>query len=464
MAGLFSGLELGKKALATNQLWLNTIGHNISNVNTPGYTRQRVDISTTLPEPSTAGPVGTGVTATDIRNVRDLFLNQQYRYEMKNLGQWETMEKTLTQIEATFSEPNSDSLGELLDKFWTGWMDLSNHPESTAARTALFEQANLLTAGFHRLYSRFEDLRESVDTDIALTVNKVNQMATEITALNKQIVRDEAGGDHANDLRDRRDYLIDLLSQYVDVNTADRKNGAVAVQIGSLTIADESTVTLLGTKEIVRDGVRINKVVWAGTDKEIRSLNGELKGLVETRDKMIPGYMDNLDELARSVVTEVNNLHRNGIGLDGSTGLNFFTEPFVSAGKIEVSFMIKNDVTRIAASLSGEVGDNTNALAIAELRTSLIMTNGSATMGDFYNSIISRVGVETQKATQLREDHQLLVEQVENSRQSVQGVSLDEEMANMIKYQHAFDAAARVITTIDQALEVVISGMGIVGR
>jgi flagellar hook-associated protein 1 FlgK len=464
MAGLFDGLEVGKRALATNQLWLNTLAHNIANVNTLGYTRQRVNTTTTPPQELPQGIVGTGVTATSIEQIRDLFLNQQYRNENKSLGNWTALEKTLTQVESLFNEPNEDSLGDLLDNFWASWSDLANDPESVSARTALKEQTNMLTNGFHSIYTQLTDLRKSVDNDIALTVEKVNELSTEIASLNQQVARSELGGQSANDLRDRRDLLIDELSEYVDVNATEQKNNMATVYIGAMAIVDGTSSYKLAVKKTNVEQFSASEVVWSGTTKSVTNLNGQLKGLVETRDEIIPKYLDSLDELAQTLITRVNALHQTAYGSDGSTGLNFFNPLNSSAATISLNSAIENNVSRIAASQSGEIGDNTNALAIADLRNAQFMMRNTASMSEFYNSLIGEVGAETSKAESLKENYTLLVEQLENSRQSVQGVSLDEETTAMIKYQNAYDAAARVITTMDEALDTVINGMGIVGR
>jgi len=464
MAGLFSGLELGKRALATHQLWLNTIGHNVANVNTPGYSRQRVSISTSTPEEHRAGMIGTGVNATDIRNVRDLFLNKQFRDENKNLGQWTYQEKMMTRIEEIFMEPSTDSLGGLMEKFWTGWMDLGNNPESIAARTALKEQANLLASGFNRRYDQLSELKNSINVDVELIVNKVNSITDEIASLNKQITRSELSGSNANDLRDRRMMMVDQLSQYVDVNTTNKANGSTLVYVGALMIVDDTDAIHLDIRDTAGKGSVSSEIVWEGTTNLLRNYNGELKGLLDMRDKTIPQFMSDLDVLAETLVTQVNSVHASGYDLNDTTNINFFDENFLSAGNLRLSQDVTNNVTKIAASRSGAVGDNSNAQAISDLRNSLFMTRGTATMEEFYNTIVGKVGIDTNKAVQLKESYTLLVEQLENARQSVQGVSLDEEMTQMIKYQHAFDAAARVITTVDQALETVINNMGVVGR
>ncbi|MEW5923052.1 MAG: flagellar hook-associated protein FlgK [Candidatus Zixiibacteriota bacterium] len=464
MSGLFDGLELGKRALSTHQLWLNTIGHNIANANTPGYTRQRVHTTTTHPYETTVGPVGTGVKATDIYQVRDLFLNQQYRQENRSLGQWTSMEKTLSQVEALFAEPNDQSLSDQMDQFWNAWSDLANNPESLAARSALKEQTNLMTSSFHRLYTQLTDLRKSVDEDIALTTKQVNQYSTELASLNMQISRSELGGENANDLRDKRDYLIDQLSELVNINVAEQENGTATVYIGSLAIVDGTSSFNIGTYKSGAGAISVNNVVWQGTEKNVKILGGQLKGLIDTRDNVIPQYIQALDDMTATLIENVNALHQTGYGLDGSTGINFFNANYTSAGDFKLSDEIENNINRIAASLSGEVGDNRNALAIADLRNTTLMLRGTATISEFYSGLMGQIGIEAGTATSTKENYQLLVDQIESSRQSVQGVSLDEEMTQMIKYQQAYDAAARVITVMDEALSTVIKDMGIVGR
>lgn len=464
MSGLFDGLELGKRALSTHQLWLNTIGHNIANANTPGYTRQRVHTTTTMPYESNVGPIGTGVQATDIYQVRDLFLNQQYRQESRSLGQWTAMEKTLSQVEALFGEPNDNALSDLMDQFWSAWSDLANNPESLAARSALKEQTNLMTSSFHQLYSQLADLRKSVDDDIALATQQVNQYSTELASLNMQISRSELGGENANDLRDKRDYLIDQLSQLVNINVAEQDNGTATVYIGSLAIVDGTSSFKIGTYKAGAGSTSLNEVVWQGTEKNVKISGGQLKGLIDTRDNVVPQYIQALDDMASTLVEQVNALHQTGFGLDGSTGINFFNANYTSAGDFKLSDEIDNNINRIAASLSGEVGDNRNALAIADLRNATLMLRGTATISEFYSGIMGQIGIEAGTATSTKENYQLLVDQIESSRQSVQGVSLDEEMTQMIKYQQAYDAAARVITVMDEALSTVIKDMGIVGR
>jgi flagellar hook-associated protein 1 FlgK len=462
--GLFDGIEMGKRALMANQVWLQTLGHNIANANTPGYARQRVNLTTTYPQQMPIGSVGTGVTATGVYQVKDLFLTEQYRMQNKSLGEWTSKEKTMTQLENILNEPGDRSINSLIDAFWAKWSELANNPDSLAARSDLQSATIMLTDNLHLISSKIGDIRKSVDTEINLLLENVNNITTEIAQLNVDITRQELGTEKANDLRDRRDSLVDELSTYVDVNVREQANGSLMVYIGSLTIVDGSQSFNVGTKQVKSGNLTVSTIVWENTDREIRNFKGSLKGLLELRDTTIPEYVNSLDTLAQTLVTSVNALHRAGYGLDGSTGLNFFDPRGTTAATISLSFDIEIDPNKIAASGSGEIGDNTNALAIADLRNSLLMQNGTATLSDFYQNIVGDIGIKTSNAKSQKSNFELLVTQVENNRQSIQGVSLDEEMAMMIKYQHAYDAAARVVTTMDEALVTIIQTMGVTGR
>lgn len=468
MAGLFTGLETGKRALETHQLWLNTIGHNISNVNTPGYTRQRVRITRTLPFDHKNGLVGTGITATDIHHIRDLFLNQQFRSESQAVGKWTTAEKTLTQIEGIFAEPNEGSINDLLNKFWNSWSELATADgPSTTARELLVNDTRQLVSAMHRIYRQLRELQQSVDDDIVLAVEKVNIITDEIAALNKQIARTEVGGDNANDLRDKRDLLIDELSQYVNVNTREQANGTTTVYLGSLAIVDADSFYKLDTAKEYADAAALSRISWDNTDDNVKILDGQIKGLLETRDEIIPKYIEALDELAAALVSNINSLHRTGYDLQGNTGIDFFDPYSTSAQNIRLSDDIEINPGHIAATSNGDPDNEGNreiALAIADLSKAKLMLDNTVTISEYYHNFVDMVGVESGRAIHMKSNAELLVARLENSRQSVQGISLDEEMANMIKFQHAYDAAARIITTMDEALEVVIMRMGITGK
>ncbi len=464
MSGLFQGLEIGKRALLTHQLSMNTIGHNVANVNTPGYTRQRTVVTSAYPVENANYIIGNGVTANTILQVRDQFLTAQYRRENKSLGQWTYREKTLGQIETFFGEPNDESLGDVLNQFWNSWLDLSNNPESSAARQAVVSQSNRLTNAFHTLDRQLNAVRVAADQDVSGRVQQINEVAHQIANLNRLVTSEEIGGDRANDLRDQRDKLIDDLSSMVDVTTAEKANGSVTVYISGLAIVENADTFELDTRTNSSGEYTKQEIIWKNTKTAVKINGGELKGLLDTRDVVVPKYLKNLDDLARTIISQVNEQHRTGTGLNGQSGLNFFNGSFTSAGTIQIEQNILNDPTLIAASQSGEPGDNANALAISGLRQKLTMDYGTTSITEFYTSMVSDIGVESHEAQTFKGNFEVLIQQIENSRQSVQGVSIDEEMTNLVKAQHAYDAAARVITFVDQALDTLINGMGVAGR
>ncbi len=463
MPGLFQGLELGKRALLTHQLSLQTIGHNITNVNTPGYSRQRVNLSPTMPEVNALGSIGTGVQADDIRQIRDQFLGQQYREAQKSLGQWTYKNRTMSQIESLVNEPQDNSLGDMLNKFWDSWSQLSTNADSTSNRANVLAQAKTLVNGFHQLSEKLSNLRQSIDSDISNFTSQVNQITSEIASLNQQISSAELGCSPANDLRDQRDLLIDNLSSLIDVRTIEKTNGSTTVSMGGMVLVDGSDDFPVGVNVLNEKGTLTHEVVWKGTTVELTNLNGQLYGLLESRDQIIPDYLSQLDKMAQAVVEQVNSLHEGGHAADGSDGLSFFDPRYTTAATIRINDIINNDSSLIVAS-AGTASDNEVALAISELRNKAVIDNNSVTINDFYGSLVGRLGIETAESDSFTKNYELLSQQVDNARQSVQGVSLDEEMTNMIKFQHAYDAAARVITTMDQALDTVVNGMGIVGR
>lgn len=465
MPGLFQGLELGKRALLTHQISLQTVGHNIANVNTPGYRRQRVGVRTTFPELQAFGSVGTGITATDVRHIRDLFLGNQFRQNSKSLGQWSYNSKTLSQVEALFNEPGDNSLGSLLNEFWGGWTKLATEPEKGGYRENLLKQTNLLVSGLHEMARQLTDLQDSIDRDMVNLTSEVNRLSTEIARLNHEIERSELGNVLANDLRDTRDLLIDNLSVIVDVNTSRNEDGDMIVYIGAMALVDGDRALAIGTETVNDNGTIKHNLVWKGTKISFKNLNGQIKGLLDSRDKIIPDYLEKLDQIAKTIVDSVNALHVTGYGLNDTTGVEFFDSRFTTAATIQINQELIVDPKKIAAAAQMDSPhDNAIILAIYALHKELIMNDNSMTVDDFYSSMVGSLGVETHEAGSYTNNFEILGQQINNARQSVEGVSLDEEMANLIKFQHAYDAAARLITTFDQALDTVIKSMGIVGR
>jgi flagellar hook-associated protein 1 FlgK len=458
MFGLFNALEAGKRALLAQQFAMNTTGHNISNVNTPGYSRQRVDMVATPPLYTTQGNLGTGVIVSDVRQVRDLFLTQQYRRENSNFSRWQTTNHAMSQIETFINEPSSGGMNQLLTDFWNSWEDLSVHPD---ARETVIESAQVLVNAFHEYADQLGNLRDSVDAEISNATREVNQLARQLADLNLQVMGLELGDHRANDLRDRRDYLIDQLSAYTEVRTIERDGGAVSVYLGSMTLVEGQDYLSIATDTRGDGDSTYTQAFWEGTSFEIDFTGGRLYALTELRDKMIPQAQEELDAIAQAVVEQVNAVHRQGVGADGSTGINFFDPYLTSALNMRLNTEVADNPAKLAVSLAGEPGDVRNAQALSDLRSAKILGGGALTINEAYSSMVSTVGIRVSESQTLRNNYELLVMQVENSRQSVQGVSIDEEMTNLLKYQHAYEAAARIITYADSALDTLINRMGV---
>ncbi|HEX9916819.1 MAG TPA: flagellar hook-associated protein FlgK [candidate division Zixibacteria bacterium] len=461
MYGILSGFEIGKRALLSQQFGLNVTGHNIANVNTPGFSRQKAIINTTHPQLSIKGALGTGVDAAGVSRYRDIFYDSQYRQENQNLGRWSALQRTFEQLETVFNEPSDQGLNTLMDNFWNAWQDLSTNPESRAAQSTLKEQSLVLVNAFHQQHKLLKDLEQNINDDIAQKVVEVNNYADQIASLNRQIAYAELSGGKANDLRDKRDLLVDELSKVVDVNTVEQSAGSVTVYVGAMSLVERDIVNRLSADKNYEEGVMRSKVVWSGTLSTVIFNNGELAGLCQIRDELIPEYVDALNQMAETLVSGVNTVHQQGYALDGTTtGIDFLDPERTTAQDIALSSDILSNLGNIAASQGGAPGNNANALAIAALRSSLLMNDSTATLGDFYSSLIGILGSRSQEAEDIKDSQNLLLAQIKNGRQAVQDVSLDEETTNLIRFQHAYEAAVRVITTMDEVMATIINSVG----
>ncbi|MDP2210742.1 MAG: flagellar hook-associated protein FlgK, partial [Candidatus Aquicultor sp.] len=396
----FFGIEIARKALQTSQYALDITAHNIANANTPGYTRQRVIQGTTpsFPAPSwnrplIQGQLGTGVMVQSIQRVRDGFFDGQIRRENQSLGGWEVKKNGLEQIETIFNEPSDGGLLNIMGQFWDSWQQLSKNPESTSTRSGVLETGRMLATTFNQLDSKLSRVQDNLNEQVLVKVNDINSIARRVSELNRDILRVKTYGAEPNDMLDERDLLIDSLSKMVDVQIAELDTGATIIYINGSQLVSEYGYSEL--EAVSNPGNGFYDVKWKASGIAATIYGGEIKALTETRDVTVPAYKSELDVLAASIINEVNTLHATGIGLDGSTGWNFFSG--TSAADIGISSDV-SDPRRLGASLSGEPGDNSNALALAQLRNGLIMGGNTITIDDYYRSLVTNLGVESQQA------------------------------------------------------------------
>jgi len=509
MGSTFFGLELSRRALASQQAALNITGHNIANANTQGYTRQIANLTATIPETTTSFgrnvTVGTGVTLDTITRARDAFVDRQFRSETSKQQYWGAKQDNLTQVEEVLNEPSDNSLSNDINQFWTAWSDLSKDPQNAGARSVVSERAQQLTDSFHNIDQQLSDIKGNTDASIEVQITQINTYGQQIKDLNDQIKRAEVAGDNPNDLRDLRDSLVDGLSKIVNVRVVetkdqkftDRNVSSYKVIIGNENsssnniLVDDSVFNSLDiTPTVDSDG--LVGVAWSdGTTVDLGEKLGTLSADLETRNTDLPDFGAQIDALAKGIADAVNTLHRTGQGLtEGLSGLDFFTDgsystvtpsdlPEVTAATITLNFAIEQDVNSIATgiipsdgSTTVTAGDGTVAQAISSLSSgwkalksqiedgSFVNTIQASSISDFYAAKVAELGVKVQQATRMKAGQDVLVTNVMSQRESVSGISLDEEMANLIKFQKSYSAAARIVTMMDDMLSTLMN-MGV---
>lgn len=482
MRSTFMGLETARRALMAQQMGLETTAHNIANANTPGYSRQVVQIQATTPfsppswiSPAIAGQIGTGVEVAAIQRMRDAFLDSQIRQENSSKGRWETQGELLNQIELIFNEPSESGIRTALDDFWKSLQDLSLNPESSSARTVVLRKGEAFADLLNHTYLQLQELQHSVNSDISVKVTEINTYANRIAALNKQIVEASSVGDNPNDLMDQRDLLITELSEIVDINVITDKFNATTVTIGGVPIVEWDRARQLEVRD--ENGDTMYEIYWKGSPNKVQFTDGTLRGLMEIRDNLIPAQLGALDNIVHTLMTKFNTQHEAGYDFNGEPGKPFFE--YIDPGQTLIRVAVTED--QIAASSDGTdadgdgkldpVGNGENAKALANVLHGKITIKDKGdntvatdtTLRDYFVGAISQLGIDTQHALRMTENQNVLVSSLQDRMEAVAGVSLDEEMVNMIKFQHAYNAAARVIATMDQIYDTIINGLG-VGR
>lgn len=557
MTGMYGVLNVASNALLTHRKALNVIGNNIANVNTPGYSRQKLILETSAPTASSIKPVGSGVEAVSVERVYDRFLGVQINNESQTLGRWEAEKEGLELAEVIFDESGAFGLSQSLSQFWAAWQNLANDPSGYNERIALKADSEFMAGTLNRIYADLDKARQGLDNSIEGAVAEINQLSQQVVEINNKIIKVEVGGHSANEFRDHRDLALKKLAELIDINTFEDATGQVTVLTGTGQALVEGNTSRNLTTEVNDFGFR--DIAWISPDGISVNItgnisNGNLKGWLEARDVDIRGYMRQLDTLAEGLMAQVNTLHRDGYGLDGSNGNDFFTGITTASGNmdslltitaeaggsgniritvvgngpavpalttdsvtgdiqiaiadgittagdialaleahsgintvvatapaalwdlstgsntaalgggssargVQFNLAVSNNLDLIAASstAAGIPGNNSQAIAIANLQHAMTMNGNSSTFEGHYHSLVGRVGGNLKSAVAYSNHQSDMVVQLENRRESISGVSLDEEMINLVKFQTAYDAAAKLVTTADELLQTVLS-------
>lgn len=625
MTSTFMGLEIGKRGVAAHEQALRVTGHNLTNSSTEGYSRQRVEFETFEPiylpglnREETPGQLGQGLVVSRIERIRDELLDKQIIASGGSEGYWEARDPYIRQLDRLYLEVGDNSLRAKMDAFWDGWQELANHPSDTAPRTALLERGRSLVDGIHHRFSALKDLRDKANADIQLTIRRVNDLSTQISGLNKTIQKVEAQGDRPNDLYDRRDMLADELSKIIGITVERRDPDEYMIHSGGMILVQGS----IGRRFEIRGGAEndgYGEILWQDTGDVLNPdpESGSLAALLELRDKTIKDEIKTLDNMTMNFVDLVNEAHRPGYGIDGRTGLNFFTEhhfvtneqgnydlngdgeydssfifringtnrldpraqiglegtlslsapgaanamvqvPYyaedtvedlinrinnsgadlnarlnrdgnlslkgtISGGNGNPDFVIRhiedsgrfmegyagvlagtgpegaydwgapdavnalagnalsystapvanpsgwieiNEVLLTSpASVASGYGENGRAanpgngeaaLAIASIRNTRVTVGSLGTFDDYFADATGKVGILHEQSIKELETHNRIMKQLADARESISGVNIDEELSNMIKYQHGYAASARFMSTVNSMLDIVV--------
>ncbi|MFQ5559402.1 MAG: flagellar hook-associated protein FlgK [Nitrospinota bacterium] len=559
MPNVYGLMDIGKTSLLTQQTSLNVTGHNISNVNTEGFSRQVITQVAGEPIVTRPGSVGSGVRISEIKRSIDQFVVEQIETEAGELGNWEVQEQALRRIEVSFNDSLNGGLHEAITYFFNYWQTLSLNPESQTARQAVIGKAQIMAESFKKVSFDISNLRKDVDDDFVAKLADANSLISDIAELNAKIKDSEASLQNANDLNDLRDTMLNELSTLIDTNRITQSGGQIAISTAEggrpLVIGEASFSLGASVNEFDASVHDLDWVNLNGSTIDITEnvSSGKLAGYVKVKETL-NGYEDQLDQLASEIVRTVNELHVDGFALDGSTGINFFDPPTVSATEssdnlgtglissgtvvnatnvstddfelaftgastftllnqttgaasgtysftsgatitaletrgisvsitgsvssgdlfrvsasdrasktMSVNSSVVLDSKKIAASKSNFAGDGTNARDISATIRSNVMgrvvggTSGTFTFTDFYSGLVSSIGSDAKEAIDNSTLRSSVKIHLEGRREQASGVNLDEEMINLIKFQQAYTASAKLITTADEMLDTLLS-------
>lgn len=623
MANSFAGIEIGKRSLMAHSTQVQTAGHNISNADTEGYSRQRVIVKSFEPiyrpdleRAMVPGQIGQGCDVESINRIKDELLESRI-VEQKNVeSYWETRDKYYSMIESVYNEPNDVSVRTNMDKFWQGWQELSTYPESDAARLAVVVRGQTLTNSIQQQYKSLRGIGDQINGDIEAVVKQVNDLSRQIASVNGEIVRSKGLGDNPNDLMDRRDLLVEKLSSLINVTVTQKDPDEFMVHTDGQIIVQGSLARQIETVGQL-DNNGYGKLMWSDTKLDAEFHGGTLGALVELRDKDIRTEIQSLNTMALNFADLVNDVHRNAIGKNNTTGLDFFVQhDFVEnvngnydrngdgvedtsyifrmtgtnalkmqeqiglsgtmtingaignidvayfstdtvedvinrindsngevkayldrnsclvlkatsskgmenpdfvirhvedsgmfltgysgilqgsgadnaydfnranavdvlagaqfsvspvlnpSAYIEVNGLIQNDVSSVAAAFKNSQGfaepsDGRAAVEMAAIRNTKIMIGSQRTFDDYFADTITNVGLKGEQAQNQLATQNKIMGDLRDLRDSISGVNIDEELADIIKFQHGYNVAAKFISVQDELLDTLINRLGV---
>jgi len=479
-------LNIGRTGLGASKKSLETTGHNIANANTEGFSRQRVNQTTNVPISKSGLIHGTGVRVKSVTRVHDDFVEKRLNTTTSNSEFFKERQLQLTRVEDIFNEIDNDGLNKVLNKFYNSFRDLANQPENETVRSVVRDNAKLVVKDFKRIRSELDSVARGIDHKLGTEVESVNQTIRNIAKLNQRIAALEAIHEETGDLRDQRDLGIRNLAKSFDVHTYVDEKGQYVVSargVGTLVAGTETQELVVGALSADRssNGMPGASEVYFKNRPTLPMTNkfkkGAIASLVKARNTDVFDLQKNVDKIAFEFVNTVNAVHRRGYAnrelktdaegnvrdfdnKGATTGINFFKAPQEIKGaaeNISLSDEVLDDLSNIATALdANSPGDNRVAVAISKLQHEKVMDEGTTTLEESFLQTIGKIGLEAGKAHLDAEQSEGILAQTKNLRERISGVSIDEETANMVKFQHAYEAAAKVMQTADEMFATVI--------
>lgn len=495
-----------QRALEVTQEEIQTTGHNVSNAGTDGYSRQRVNLTTSLPYPGIginaargAGQIGTGVNADSIVRIRDQFVDLQVRDNSNQNGYWSAVNDAYNQMQGIINEPTDTGISSVLDGFWQSLQDLAGNSGTGGTGSVVLQRGKEVADTFNYLDLSLGKVQGNLNQQITDNTNLINSYSDQINALNKEISTQEASGFVTNDLYDTRDTLTDKLAQLVNVkvtkvptggNPSPLAEGKYTIEIVDknglsylppATLVDGTAMTNTHLKSAIDTTDPSNPAVtvsMVGTDNttpagpaNMQNGSGKLAGLIDSYTKDYPAVLKSLDNMASTLATQFNNAYQASAGYTTAKGTFFLgttTDPnasgTVTAGNIRVNEnLLGSDVTANAVGKpSGDVSSAQTMGDVIDVNPYAVdgPSGGQSTLKGYLQGLIGQIGVNAQSAQQFTNNTQTMLQTALNQRSSVSGVSMDEEMTNLIQFQHTYSASAKVVTTIDTLLNTLINTMG----
>ncbi len=438
-----------RQTLLNNRNAINTTAKNLANANNEGYTRRRADTSGRSQINGLLG-INSVIKSENFMRIREQFIDKQIYTQQFMLSKYQSDARLMPQVESIFNEPQDGALNNMLNEFWSAWNDLSTNPENDGMRSIVRNKGRALADTFNRLDTGLANFAENIRSNLNQKTNEVNQLINHIHNLNQKINQQQNA--LSADMLDERDLTVKKLAEYVDIKTSESDNGQITISTGGVIVISHNFKNSMSTSYSPNNGLlQVNFQKGSGNIS-----GGSIGSLLETHNTKLKDYGNRLDSLAVNLATQVNAIHRTGYNLDDITDVNFFAQDITGAGEFRLDDAVAENPSLIASSdTAGEPGNGSIAQKIYDLQNTNMVDNSTAT--EFYTMLIGDIGSAGKEAAYMETSQQMVVSQLKNQRDSVSGVSVDEEMTNLIEYEKTYQAAAKIIQTVQDMVNTTLN-------